>query len=52
MPEFEKLLHFEVPEARDIKAYVVRTKEGKILVRTEEELHEMEKEKGASPEQG
>jgi len=34
----------------DIKAYVVRTKEGKILVRSEEELREMVKEKGASPE--
>lgn len=45
MLEPEQLLHFTVPEAREIKAYLVRTKEGKIIARTEDELKDIKSKK-------
>lgn len=39
---YEKLLPFRVPEVRDLKIYAVKTKDGKILARTEEELSALE----------
>ena len=44
MEELEKLLAFRVPEVKDVKIYAVRTKDGKILARTEEELEGLPKE--------
>jgi len=44
LEELEKLLAFRVPEVKDVKIYAVRTKDGKILARTEEELGELPKE--------
>ncbi len=44
MEELEKLLAFRVPEVKDVKIYAVRTKDGRILARTEEELTELPKE--------
>lgn len=44
MAELEKLLAFRVPEVKDIKIYAVKTKEGKIIARTEEELESLPKE--------
>ena len=44
MEELEKLLAFQVPEVKDLKIYAVKTKDGRILARTEEELSELPKE--------
>lgn len=44
MAELEKLLAFQVPEVKDVKIYAVRTKDGKVLARTEEELEALPKE--------
>lgn len=38
MPEKEPLIRFQLPEVGEVKAYAVKTEDGKILVRTEEEL--------------
>ena len=40
MAELEKLLQFKIPEATEIKAYAVRLPDGKIVVRSEDELTE------------
>jgi len=42
LAEFEKLLAFQVPEVKDLKIYAVKTKDGRVLVRTEEELNKLE----------
>lgn len=44
MAELERLLAFQVPEVKDLKIYAVRTKDGKIIARTEEELEALPKE--------
>jgi len=50
LAEQERLLRFTVPEVREVKAYVLKTKDGKFIARTEEELKEAEeKEKGTLP---
>lgn len=38
MPEKEPLIRFQLPEVGEVKAYAVKTEDGKIVVRTEEEL--------------
>lgn len=49
MPEeLKPLLAFKVPEVKEVEAYLVRDKKGRILARTREELEEVkrsEKEK-------
>jgi len=47
-PELE-FLKFEVPEFEEVEVYLVRTKDGKTLVRTKEELEEV-KEKEVKEE--
>ena len=44
MEELEKLLAFQVPEVKDVKIYAVKTKDGRVLARTEEELEALPKE--------
>jgi len=44
LEELEKLLAFRVPEVKDVKIYAVKTKDGKIIARTEEELETLPKE--------
>lgn len=44
-PELEPLLAFKVPEIKDVKAYIVRLADGRIVARTEEELEELKKPK-------
>ena len=46
MEEPEKLLELRVPEVADVKAYAVRLKDGRIVIRTEEELKKSEEKKG------
>lgn len=41
MPEKEPLVKFQVPKMAEVKAYLVETEDGKILVRTEEELQQL-----------
>ena len=36
--EPEKLLQFQLPEVKDVKAYIVRLPDGSLAARTEEEL--------------
>ena len=43
MPEKEPLVKFQVPKMAEVKAYLVQTEDGKLLVRTEEELAQMPK---------
>ena len=38
MAELEPLLRLQVPQALDVKAYLVKDKDGNQLVRTEAEL--------------
>jgi hypothetical protein len=38
-------LAFKVPQVEDVKIYVVKDKNGKIIARTEDELKELPKEK-------
>lgn len=42
MVEPEKLLQFQVPEVKELKAYFVRLPDGRIVARSEEELRELE----------
>jgi len=44
LEELEKLLAFQVPEVKDVKIYAVKTKDGRVLARTEEELEALPKE--------
>ena len=46
LEEPEKLLELRVPEVADVKAYAVRLKDGRIVIRTEEELKKPEEKKG------
>jgi len=41
LPEKEPLIRFQLPEVGEVKAYAVKTEDGKILVRTEEELQQL-----------
>ena len=38
MPENEPIIKFQVPKMAEVKAYLVETADGKLLVRTEDEL--------------
>ena len=38
MPEKEPLVRFQVPKVAEVKAYLVELPDGKLVVRTEEEL--------------
>ncbi|RLE07385.1 hypothetical protein DRZ78_03070 [Candidatus Aerophobetes bacterium] len=40
-------LKFQIPEAETVEAYLVRLKNGKLVVRTKEELEQMKKKKGS-----
>jgi len=45
LAERERLLRFDLPEVREVRAYFVRDPEtGRILARTEEELEEVKTE--------
>ena len=46
----EKLLQFQLPEVAEVKAYIVRMPDGRVVARTEEELAELAEGKG--PEGG
>jgi len=51
LPEREPLLRFHLPKLRGLNVYAIRTKDGKLLVRSEEELEEIEKEEEEGGEQ-
>jgi len=51
LAELERLLRFQVPEAREVEAYIVRDKKGRILARTREELEESEREERGKREE-
>jgi len=38
LPEKEPLVRFQVPKKAEVKAYLVELPDGKLVVRTEEEL--------------
>jgi len=48
LEELERLLRFEVPEAKEVEAYIVRDPQGVIRARTVEKLEEINK--GSSSE--
>jgi hypothetical protein len=52
LPEPEKLLQFKLPEVKEVEAYFVRLKDGRVVARTAEELAVIKKETeeaGAQP---
>ena len=51
MPEKEPLLRFQVPDVGEVKAYAVQDKEGKVIVRTEDELEEIPEEEEESEQE-
>jgi len=50
LPEKEPLVHFKVPEVAEVKAYLVKLPDGKLVVRTEEELQLIPKKEEKSGE--
>ena len=48
MAEPEKLLQFQLPEVAEVKAYIVKLPDGRVVARTEEELEELAE--GKAPE--
>jgi len=49
-PEFPQVLKFQFPKVKEVEAYAVRDKEGRVLVRGSDELKEMEE--GVKPPPG